>query len=62
LISETGLNLLSPPLDNSCLPTLCSVSAKTMPQMMRAYVLRFDQLGELSTAIADSTVKITRGQ
>lgn len=62
LISETGFNLLSPPLDNSCLPTLCSVSAKAMSQMMRAYVLRFDQLGGLSAAIAGSAGKIASGQ
>lgn len=57
LISETGLGLLSPPLDGGYLPALCSVSAKDMPQMMRAYPLGFDQLGGLSVAIAGSLTK-----
>lgn len=62
LINESGLNLLSPPLDHDLLPTLCSVSAKAVPQMMRAYVLRFDQLGGLSAIIANASVAMTNGQ
>jgi adenylate cyclase len=57
LIGETGLNLLSPRLDQAYLPTLCSVSAKATPKMMRAYTLRFDELGALSAAIADATAR-----
>lgn len=57
LISESGLSQLSPQLEPAYLPPLCSVSAKDMPQMMRAYALRFDQLGGLSSVIAGSTTK-----
>lgn len=62
LISESGLALLSPQLDNAYLPLLCAVSSKDMPQMMRAYALRFDQLGGLSAAIAGSSAKIASGR
>ncbi len=57
LISENGLTLLSPQLETDYLPALCSVSAKDMPQMSRAYALRFDQLGALSAAIAGASIK-----
>lgn len=62
LISETGLTLLSPQLEARYLPALCSVSTKNMPQMMRAYTLRFDQLGGLSAAIAGSSTKTASGR
>jgi adenylate cyclase len=57
LINEMGLSLLSPQLDVAYLPPICSVSAKDMPQMVRAYPLAFDQLGGLSVAIAGSLAK-----
>lgn len=59
LIAESGLNLLSPQLDAACLPDLCSISSKSMPHMVRAYTLRFDQLGGLSAAIAAGTLAKT---
>jgi adenylate cyclase len=62
LISESGLALLSPKLERGYLPALCSVSAKDMPQMLRAYALRFDQLGGLSTAIAGASAKTATGR
>lgn len=62
LISENGLDLLSPPLDKAYLPTLCSVSSRATPEMRRAYVLHFDQLGGLSALIAGASAKRAGGQ
>lgn len=61
LMSESGLILLSSQLETDYLPALCSISAKDMPQILRAYALRFDQLGGLSAAIAGAPIKAVSG-
>ncbi|MEK6638979.1 MAG: FHA domain-containing protein [Pseudomonadota bacterium] len=62
LMNESGLTLLAPPLENGNLPALCSVSAKNMPEMLRAYALRFDQLSGLSVVISRSSAKSVSGR
>lgn len=54
LMSQSGLEYLSPQIPAEGLPDICSVSSKDFPEPEPAYAMRFDQLGTLSARVARS--------
>lgn len=52
LVSESIFERLTPSAPPEHVPTVCSVSLKTMSGMMKSHALHFDQLGALSGVLA----------
>jgi adenylate cyclase len=60
LMSQSGLELLSPQLPRAGLPDLCTVSSKDFADAEPAHALRFEQLGALSAQVARGVGRVSR--